>query len=256
MKPTPTSPPKIITPHSQLLTHNSPLLAFGAHPDDLEFACGAVIARETRAGRPVHLVLCSRGEAGTRGTPAQRTAEAKKAAALLGATVEFIKLDGDARLEMRPAHAIRLAGIIRRIRPALVLAPSVVENQHPDHSRLGRLVRDAARIARYGGLKELRSQPPHAIGQLLFYAVTPGAEPSDITPVLVDVSEPEIIAAWTAAMEAHASQVGVRPYVELQLSRARFQGLRAGIGHAVALFPADPVVVASLDLLSRGARRF
>ncbi|MGA2540813.1 MAG: PIG-L family deacetylase [Verrucomicrobiota bacterium] len=245
MKPTPKSPPE-----------TAPLLAFAAHPDDIEFACGAVIARETRAGRPAHFVICSRGEAGTRGTPAQRAAEAKKAAALLGATLEFIKLDGDARLEMRAAHARRLAGGIRRIRPAIVLAPSVVENQHPDHSRLGRLVRDAARLARYGGLKELRRLAPHAIGQLFFYAVTPEAEPSDITPVLMDVSAPEIVAAWTAAMEAHASQVRARPYVELQLARARFQGLRAGVGHAIALFPSDPLVAASLAQLSRGARRF
>ena len=245
MKPTPKSPPE-----------PAPLLAFGAHPDDIEFACGGVIALETRAGRPAHFVLCSRGEAGTRGTPAQRTAEAKKAAALLGATLEFIQLDGDAHLEMRAAHAIRLAGLIRRARPALALAPSTVENQHPDHSRLGRLVRDAARLARYGGLKELRRLPPHAIDQLFFYAVTPEAEPSDVTPVLVDISPPEIVAAWTAAMAAHVSQVSARPYVELQLARARFQGLRAGVGHAIALFPSDPLVVASLAPLSRGARRF
>jgi LmbE family N-acetylglucosaminyl deacetylase len=245
MKPTPKSPPEPAL-----------LLAFGAHPDDIEFACGGVIARETRAGRPAHFVICSRGEAGTRGTPAQRTAEAKKAAALLGATVEFLKLDGDARLEMRAAHAIRLAGIIRRARPSVVLAPSVVENQHPDHARLGRLVRDAARLARYGGLKELRRHPPHAIAQLFFYAVTPEAEPSDITPILMDVSAPEIVAAWTAAMEAHASQTRVRPYVELQLARARFQGLRAGVGHAIALFPSDPVVAGSLAPWSQGARRF
>jgi LmbE family N-acetylglucosaminyl deacetylase len=131
-----------------------------------------------------------------------------------------------------------------------------VENQHPDHSRLGRLVRDAARLARYGGLKELRRLAPHAIEQLFFYAVTPDAEPPGITPVLMDVSAPEIVAAWTAAMEAHASQVQARPYVELQLARARFQGLRAGVGHAIALFPNDPVVVGSLAQLGRGARRF
>ena len=245
MKPSPKSPPE-----------PGPLLAFAAHPDDIEFACGGVIALETRAGRPAHFVICSRGEAGTNGTPAQRTAEAGKAATLLGATVEFLKLDGDARLEMRVAHAIRLAGVIRRVRPSLVLAPSAVENQHPDHARLGRLVRDAARLARYGGLKELRRQPPHAIAQLLFYAVTPEAEPSNITPVLVDVSAPEIVSAWTAAMEAHASQVRARPYVELQLARARFQGLRAGVGRAIALFPNAPLVVGSLAHLSGGARRF
>src|ERR1700722_18464430 len=113
MKPGPNSPNKL-----------PPLLVFGAHPDDIEFGCGGVIARETSAGRKAHLVICSHGEAGTHGTPRQRIAEAKKAAALLGATVEFIELDGDAHLEIRSAHAIKLAGIIRRVRPGIVLAPS------------------------------------------------------------------------------------------------------------------------------------
>ena len=110
------------------------------------------------AGGTAHFVVCSRGESATHGTPAERTAEAKKAAALLGATLEFIELDGDASLEVKAAHAIRLAAIIRRVRPGVVLAPSLVENQHPDHSRLGRLVRDAARLARYGGVKKLQGQ--------------------------------------------------------------------------------------------------
>jgi N-acetylglucosamine malate deacetylase 1 len=234
----------------------APLLAFGAHPDDIEFGCGGVVAAETRAGRAVRLVICSRGEAGTHGTPAQRTIEAKKAAKLLGATLEFIKLDGDAHLEIRVAHTIKLARIIRRERPGIVLAPSTAENQHPDHSRLGRLVRDAARLARYGGMKELRGLAPHSIKQLLFYALTPDAEPAGISPVLIDVSAPEVLAAWTAAMEAHASQTRARGYVEVQLARARLHGLRAGTGHAIALFPNDPPVLDSLAQLDRAARRF
>src|SRR5271163_1047097 len=124
-----------------------PILAFGAHPDDIEFGCGGVVARETQAGRKAHFVICSRGEAGTCGTPRQRAAEAKKSAALLGATVEFVELDGDAHLEIRASHAIKLAGILRRVRPNVVLAPSLVENQHPDHAHLGKLVRDATRLA-------------------------------------------------------------------------------------------------------------
>jgi LmbE family N-acetylglucosaminyl deacetylase len=234
----------------------APLVAFGAHPDDIEFGCGGVIALETHAGRKAHLVICSRGEAGTNGTPAQRVREAKKAAALLGATVEFIALDGDAHLEIRAAHAIKLAGILRRARPGVVLAPSVVENQHPDHSKLGRLVRDAARLARYGGLKELRRSPPHAIGELFFYAVTPEAEPRDLSPVLVDISAPGVLLAWTAAMAAHASQMSTRNYVDLQVTRARLLGARAGVGHAMALFPNDPLVIGSLAQVGRGARRF
>jgi N-acetylglucosamine malate deacetylase 1 len=245
MKPSPTSPSDL-----------APLVAFGAHPDDVEFGCGGVVARETRAGRPAHLVVCSRGEAGTYGTPDQRTAESERAAALLGASLQFLELDGDARLEVHARHAIKLAAVLRRLRPGLVLAPSLVENQHPDHARLGRLVRDAARLARYGGVAELRGSPPHIIGNLFFYAVTPEAEPRDISPVLVDISGPEIVAAWTAAMEAHASQMQARDYVKLQLTRAQLNGMRAGIGHAIALFPNDPLVLESLAKLNQGASRF
>ncbi len=233
-----------------------PLLAFGAHPDDIEFGCGGVIAQETRAGRKVHFVICSRGEAGSHGTPAQRMAEAKKSAALLGATIEFVELDGDAHLEIRSAHAIKLAGIMRRVRPGVVLAPSLVENQHPDHAKLGQIVRDACRLARYGGLKELRRARRHTIEQLFYYAVTPEAEPASITPALIDVSAPEILKVWTAAMEAHVTQVSARGYIELQLTRARLRGLRAGIGHAIALFPNDLLVFDSLACVSRSARRF
>ena len=232
------------------------LIVFGAHPDDIEFACGGIIAKETSAGRKVHFVICSLGEAGTNGTPKQRIAEAKTAAKFLGATVEFIKLDGDAHLEIRAAHAIKLAGIIRRTKPEIILAPSLVENQHPDHWRLGKLVRDAARLARYGGVKELQRQKPHAIAQLFFYAVTAEAEPRDISPVFIDVSAAEIISKWKAAMAAHQSQMTTRNYVELQLTRARLLGARAGTTHALALFPNDPLLLDSLAQASRSARRF
>ncbi len=234
----------------------TPLLAFGAHPDDLEFGVGGVIALETAAGRPVHCIVCSRGEAGTHGTPAERTAEAERAAALLGATLEFIELDGDARLEIRTAHALTLARLIRRHRPGILLAPSLVENQHPDHYRLGRLVRDAARLARYGGLAELKADTAHACDQLLYYALSTDAEPRDLAPVLIDVSAPAVLTAWTSAMRAHASQLKTRDYPALQLARAHVNGARCGVAAAIALYPNDPLVFASLAPLSRSARHF
>jgi LmbE family N-acetylglucosaminyl deacetylase len=245
MKP---SPKSSVEPHS--------LLAFGAHPDDIEFGCGGIIAGETQKGRAAHMVVCSRGEAATHGKPKQRTAEARKAAAFLGATLEFAVLDGDARLECRFEHTLRLAGIIRRLKPGIVLAPSLSENQHPDHPKLGRMVRDAARLARYGGLSELRGLPAHSIGQLLFYALGPGSEPAGWQPVLIDVSAPSVLKAWTAAMQAHATQMRTRDYLELQLARARLHGLTAGVGHAQPLYPADSPVFNSLDPLVRGARQF
>ena len=145
MKPTPTSPETA-----------APLLAFGAHPDDIEFGCGGVVAVETRAGRAAHLVVCSRGEAASHGTPAQRTAEAEKSAGILGATLEFAELGGDAHFQYSIARVLQLAEIVRRVRPGIVLAPAAVQNQHPDHACLGRMVRNACRLARYGGVEELK----------------------------------------------------------------------------------------------------
>ncbi len=237
-------------------TPTSRLLAFGAHPDDIEFGCGGVVARETQAGGAAHFVVCSRGESGTHGTPRQRVAEAKRAARLLGATIEFADLGGDAHIEARRGHALKLAGIIRRLRPALVLAPTSVENQHPDHVALARLVREAARLARYGGIRELKAQPPHAIGGLFCYAVTAEAEPAGGWPVLIDISPPAVLTAWQAAMAAHRSQAQTRDYAGYQLARAAVNGHRAGVSHAQPLFPNDPLVLSSLTPLARSARRF
>jgi len=245
MKPGPKSPSDTPPPS---------LLVFGAHPDDIEFGCGGVVACETRAGRPVHFVVCSRGESGTHGTPTQRTAEAKASAKILGATIEFADLGGDAHFEERSAHVVALAWIIRRVRPAFVLAPTTVENQHPDHVKLGRMVRDASRLARYGGVKELRRLPPHAIGQLLYYAVSPDAEPKDVTPLYIDVADVQEV--WLRAMEAHQSQLKTRPYHLLQMARASVLGQRLGIDAAAALYPNDPLVFDSLASLGRSGRRY
>src|SRR5215217_2225489 len=114
MKPTPMSSPDSAT-----------ILAFGAHPDDIEFGCGGIIARETQAGRSAHFVVCSQGESATHGVPGRRMAEAEKAAELLGATLEFIDLGGDGHFEVNVAHAIQLAKIIRRKTPRIVLAPTI-----------------------------------------------------------------------------------------------------------------------------------
>lgn len=233
-----------------------PLLAFGAHPDDIEFGCGAVLALEGAAGRPAHFVIGSRGEAATNGTPEERVAEAQAGATQLGADVEFVDLGGDAHIVPTIERTLQLAALIRQHRPQVVFAPTTVTQQHPDHVALGTMVRDAARLARYGGVDELRTWAPHAIEVLFTYAITPEAEPNDLPPVLIDVSASDVFLRWLRAMEAHGSQSRTRNYAELQTTRARQWGLRAGVEHAWPLWPADPLLFPSLQPLARSARRF
>jgi len=252
-------------PSSAVDSSKGPILALGAHPDDLEFSVGAVLAGEGREGRLVRLALCSRGECASHGTAELRAAEAAAGAEILGAELEFVDFPaalppagGDCRLQGTPSNALAIAGLIRRHKPALLLAPTPSVNQHPDHAALSGLARDAARLARYGGIPELRDLAPHAIQVLLFYAVTPDAEPRDITPIFIDVSAPEILDTWTRAMRAHESQQKTRGYVDLQLTRARLNGHRIGppVTHAIALYPADPPVFSSLGALGKSARHF
>ena len=70
-------------------------LAVGAHPDDIEFGCAAALIKEVKRGNEVRLIVLSRGEAGSAGTPEIREAEARDAARKIGASIEFWDFRGD-----------------------------------------------------------------------------------------------------------------------------------------------------------------
>jgi bacillithiol biosynthesis deacetylase BshB1 len=228
------------------------ILAFGAHPDDVEFGCAPVLMLEARAGHPVHIAVASKGEAATAGTAEQRAEEARAAARIIGASIEFLDLGGDCHIATSPANAIALARVIRQFRPEILLAPHPGENQHPDHAAIGKLARDAARLARYGGLAALAPLPAHPVQSLYFYVITQVfVEPPQ---VVVDVSA--VLADWQAAMQCHASQMRTRAYPELVLARSRSWGAAIGVDYAVGLWLNDPVRVASLTELRLSSRYF
>ena len=231
------------------------ILAVGAHPDDIEFGCGAILLAEAERGSAISLCICSRGEAGTNGSPEEREAEARKAAKLLGATVEFLDLGGDCRLDRSAANNIALARVIRAASPDVLLAPTGSANQHPDHIIVNHVCRAAARLARYGGLGELEKQPAHAISHLFEYAITPGAELPDERPkIIFDISAQ--IERWTELMQCHETQLRTRRYLELQTARARLLGLTSGVEYAQALFPTDHFRTNNLADLPRSVRLF
>lgn len=233
------------------MTERTTILAIGAHPDDVEFGCGAAVIKEIQRGNRVKILVLSRGEAGTSGTPEIREQESRAAAKLMGAAIEFLDFGGDCHLEYAGTTAMTLARELRQFRPRIVLAPTLDENQHPDHPKVGRMVRDAARYARYGGLAALKDLPPHAIAALYFYPVTRSAAQPD---VIVDVSD--VREQWEAAMRCHASQFTTKNYLELQLARAHYLGLSIGVEYAVGLYRNDPMHLDALSDITRSARNF
>jgi LmbE family N-acetylglucosaminyl deacetylase len=232
------------------------ILAVGAHPDDVEFGCAPILIQEIRRSHEVKIVVMSRGEAASSGTPEGREQEARCAAALIGAKIEFLSyfLDrgGDCHIQYEPGGSIEFAREIRAFRPEVVLAPTIDENQHPDHASAGKMVRDGARIARYGGLKELQPMAKHAIANLYYYSITQAfTRPPDI---VIDVTPSH--ERWIAAMKCHESQMATRDYVEMVSARARATGAGIGVDYAIGLWVNDPIRLESLGDIAQSSRHF
>jgi N-acetylglucosamine malate deacetylase 1 len=118
------------------------ILAFGAHPDDVEISAGGTLAKHIAMGKTVALVDLTRGELGTRGTAETRDSEAKDAMRILG-VAERINLNlGDGFFQHNEENLLRIVEMIRYFKPVLVLA-NAIEDRHPDHAKGAKLVADA-----------------------------------------------------------------------------------------------------------------
>ncbi|HEX4952613.1 MAG TPA: bacillithiol biosynthesis deacetylase BshB1 [Thermoanaerobaculia bacterium] len=174
------------------------VLAIGAHPDDVELGCGGTLALLAGRGRRVGILHLTRGEAGTRGTVAERRREAEAAAEALGAVALEMLDCGDGALRHGPEEEDALIAVLRRLRPELVLGPTPAD-RHPDHGRAHRLVAAAcfyAGLARRGDGGE-----PHRPAATFSYMQHDPFVPSFV----VDVT-----AGWErkqAALDAYTSQI-------------------------------------------------
>lgn len=133
------------------------VLAIGAHPDDIEFGCGATLAKWARAGSHVELLVLTDGSKGTwapdqdlAALVATRRDEQRAAAHALGA-LEVHFLDAvDGELEADARRREEVCAVIRAVRPDVVLGhdPWKQYRLHPDHRRAGELTIDGIVAAR------------------------------------------------------------------------------------------------------------
>ena len=118
------------------------ILAFGAHPDDVELACGATIAKEISLGKKVGIIDLTRGELGTRGSAELRDQESENAANILGVSVRENLGFADGFFLNDKEHQLEVVKMIRKYQPKIVLC-NAVDDRHIDHSRGSELVSGA-----------------------------------------------------------------------------------------------------------------
>ncbi len=187
-------------------------LAIGAHPDDVEFGCGATLAKWAAAGTTVHHLVCTDGSKGS-WDPSQdsarlvveRQAEQRAAARALGATGECVFLGWvDGELESGLRQRWEVAYWIRRLRPQVVLGhdPWKRWRLHPDHRHAGLLAVEGVVAARDPHFFPEQQLPHHRpVAMLLWEA--------DEVDHVEDLAGPGGAAAITAKLEAlleHRSQ--------------------------------------------------
>ena len=129
------------------------ILAFAAHPDDVEMSCGATIAKYTSQGKKVGIVDFTQGQMGTRGTPELRLKEAAKAAEILELAVRENLGFEDIYFKNDIEHQTKVVAMIRKYQPDIILA-NAPKDRHPDHGKAAELVKSAVFLA---GLQKLET---------------------------------------------------------------------------------------------------
>lgn len=118
------------------------ILAFGAHPDDVELGCSGTIAKEISLGKKVGIIDLTRGELGTRGSVEIRNNEAEKASKILGLFVRENLDMRDGFLVNDEKHQLKIIEILRKYKPEIVLC-NAIDDRHIDHAKASKLVSDA-----------------------------------------------------------------------------------------------------------------
>jgi bacillithiol biosynthesis deacetylase BshB1 len=226
------------------------VLAIGAHPDDVEIAAAGTLLLLAAAGRIVSIVDVTRGEMGSRGTVADRDAEAIAAATRLGVQQRHNLARPDTGVAVDDPTVALFVAAVRTARPQLLLAPHS-HDVHPDHVATAALAEKAFFLA---GLKNYAPQlgAPHRPALFLRYPGNRHVKPT----LAVDISavaagKAEVLGCYRSQLappdRAHLVQ-GLDVLERAQV-RDRFHGARIGAAAAEPFWHDGPLPLRAAQLL-------
>ncbi len=224
------------------------ILAFGPHPDDAEIGAGGVLRKVKDLGHTTGIIDMTTGDMGW-GTPEIRKGESDVAAKHLKLDVRENLDLGDCRIEDTFENRCRVAGVIRKHQPQIILAPYFDLPigrglGHNDHYKTGEIVSNAYNLA------HLKKAPvdgePYQAKAIYYYFVPPGQRATfvvDFTDYFED---------WIAAIDCHLSQFSHpdRPRPASQPhprdafeANARHWGWQIGVKYGQAFLATSPLNV-------------
>ena len=235
------------------------ILAFGAHPDDIELGCGGSLAKAVAQGKKVGLIDLTQGELGTRGSAEIRKQEATEAAKLLNASFRKNLGFRDGFFVNDEAHQLEVIKTIRAHQPKIVLC-NAIDDRHIDHAKGSQLVSDACFLS---GLKKIvtkdnegNTQPAWRPAQVYHYI-----QWKEITPDFVlDISEYidkklEVIQAYSSQFYDKESKepstpISSKNFLESVRYRAKNLGRLAGVDAAEGFTVERTPLIMNFDQLA------
>ncbi len=230
------------------------VLAIAAHRDDVEQTCGGTLLAQAALGWRTGILDLTRGEGGTRGSAAEREAEAVEAARILRVSHREALDLPDSNVENNLPNRLKIAAVLRRLRPRVVILP-YWQGRHPDHYTSATLGYEACFAA---GLASLDLPPehgaPHRPFKILYASLY-----ADVRPTFV-VDITDHIETRQRALLAYRSQYGQQStgsglFVpeedirERMFSTARHYGLLAGLRYAEPFVQKEVAAVQDLVML-------
>ncbi len=230
---------------------NADVLAIAAHRDDVEQTCGGTLLRMKSIGVSTAILDLTRGEAGTRGSAADRAAEAAEAARVLGAVWRDALDIPDGRVENTWENRLRIVRVLRLVRPRVVILPYWT-GRHPDHYTTSTLGYEACFLS---GLAKIDTgTAPHRPFKILYASLYADVRPSfvvDITPFIEDRHRALMAYQSQYANQSAGSGLFV-PEEEIRertFAEARHYGTLAGVRYAEPFVQKEIGLVDDLTLI-------
>ena len=233
------------------------ILAFGAHPDDVELGAGATIAKEISLGKKVGIVDLTRGELGTRGSADLRDIEAENAAKILGVSVRENVGFADGFFINDKAHQLEIIKMIRKYKPEIVLC-NAIDDRHIDHPKGSKLVSDACFLSgllkietEVEGIQQMKWRPK----QVYHYIQWKNIEPDFVVDVTGFMnSKIDSVKAYSSQFFDPTSKEPETPitsknFIDSIGYRANDLGRLIGVEHAEGFTTERYVAVENLDNL-------
>jgi len=225
------------------------VLAFSAHPDDIELAAAGTLIKLNKQGYAVGIADMTRGEFGSRGTMDIRQKEAEEAARLIGAKVRECLDIPDGSVTVTRENHLKVVRLLRKYRPSIVFT-HYWRARHADHIATSHLVTEACYLS--GLVKMETGQERFRPKRILYHQILYDVVPS----FLIDISG-EIEQKWKA-VRAHKSQffdpeskepetlLSTRAFLENLETRMKYFGSLIGVSHAEPFLTMEPVAIPDL----------